>query len=158
MYQSTKIIELGSCAFRQPLADKRFNKDAFDSHCAKIHGYFLTAKFWFASEKLDERNWVMDFGSLKGLKTALEAQFDHTLVVSASDPYIKEFQHLHDLGLCDLRVMGGVGIEKFAEYCWEEASKHVSHLTKGRVWVEQVEVWEHPKNSAIFRQEEAILQ
>ena len=58
-YQSTKIIELGSCAFRQWRAD---------SHCKFIHGYRLVAKFWFECEKLDERNWVVDFGGLKELK------------------------------------------------------------------------------------------
>ena len=58
-FNSTKIIELGSCAFRQPRAK---------SHCRFIHGYRLVAKFWFSCNELDENNWVVDFGSLKGLK------------------------------------------------------------------------------------------
>ena len=55
-FTSTKIIELGSCAFRQPKAE---------SHCRFIHGYRLTAKFWFGANQLDKNNWVVDFGSLK---------------------------------------------------------------------------------------------
>ena len=69
MFKSTKIIELGSCAFRQPQAK---------AHCQFLHGYRLTAKFWFEANELDENNWVVDFGALKGLKQLLEKQFDHT--------------------------------------------------------------------------------
>ena len=58
-FTSTKILELGSCAFRQPKAD---------SHCRFLHGYRLTAKFWFRASQLDKNNWVVDFGSLGYLK------------------------------------------------------------------------------------------
>ena len=65
MFSSTKIIELGSCAFRQPQAT---------SHCRFVHGYRLVGKFWFGANELDENNWVVDFGSLKHLKNILQAQ------------------------------------------------------------------------------------
>lgn len=140
-YQSTKIIELGSCAFRQWKAD---------SHCKFIHGYRLVAKFWFGAETLDERNWVVDFGGLKELKKVLEHQFDHTLCVSADDPQLTLFKQLHDAGVCDLRVMNkGVGIERTAEWCFDVADSHIRGITKNRCCVERVEVWEHEKNSAI---------
>lgn len=141
-YQSTKIIELGSCAFRQWKAD---------SHCKFIHGYRLVAKFWFGCDFLDNRNWVVDFGGLKELKQVLEHQFDHTLCVSADDPLLDKFQQLHKDGACDLRIMNkGVGIERTAEWCFDVADSHIRGLTKNRCWVEKVEVWEHDKNSAIF--------
>lgn len=141
-YQSTKIIELGSCAFRQWRAD---------SHCKYIHGYRLIAKFWFSCSTLDDKNWVVDFGGLKNLKSILENQFDHTFCVAGDDPQLKLFQQLHDARVCDLRIMeGGVGIEKTAEWCFKIADAHIRDLTKDRCWVEQVEVWEHDKNSAIY--------
>jgi 6-pyruvoyltetrahydropterin/6-carboxytetrahydropterin synthase len=141
IYQSTKIIELGSCAFRQWKAD---------SHCKYIHGYRLVAKFWFACDRLDERNWVVDFGGLKELKQVLEKQFDHTLCVSADDPLIGHFKVLQHEGAADLRIMHkGVGIERTAEWCFDLADAHVRGITKNRCWVEKVEVWEHDKNSAI---------
>lgn len=141
-YQSTKIIELGSCAFRQWKAD---------SHCKFIHGYRLQAKFWFGTSFLDDRNWVVDFGGLKELKKVLEHQFDHTLCVSADDPLLDKFQQLHKDGACDLRIMTkGVGIERTAEWCFDVADSHVRGITNNRCWVERVEVWEHDKNSAIF--------
>jgi len=140
-YESTKIIELGSCAFRQWKAD---------SHCKFIHGYRLVAKFWFACNYLDEKNWVVDFGGLKGLKQVLEKQFDHTLCIAADDPLLEVFKQLHTTGGCDLRVMSkGVGIERTAEWCFDVADRHVRGITNNRCWVEKVEVWEHDKNSAI---------
>jgi 6-pyruvoyltetrahydropterin/6-carboxytetrahydropterin synthase len=140
-FESTKIIELGSCAFRQWRAD---------SHCKYIHGYRLVAKFWFECDKLDERNWVVDFGGLKELKQVLEKQFDHTLCISADDPLAEHFQALHTAGAVDLRIMHkGVGIERTAEWCFDVADAHVRGITNNRCWVGKVEVWEHDKNSAI---------
>ena len=142
-YQSTKIIELGSCAFRQWRAEH--------SHCKLIHGYRLVAKFWFNCDKLDDKNWVVDFGGLKDLKKVLEHQFDHTFCVAADDPQIELFKQLHTAGVCDLRIMEkGVGIERTAEWCFDVADSHIRGLTKNRCWVEKVEVWEHDKNSAVY--------
>ena len=140
-YESTKIIELGSCAFRQWRAD---------SHCKYIHGYRLIGKFWFECDRLDERNWVVDFGGLKELKQVLERQFDHTLCIAGDDPLLDHFKNLHTLGAADLRVMDkGVGIERTADWCYDVADAHVRGITNNRCWVSRVEVWEHDKNSAI---------
>ena len=140
-YESTKIFELGSCAFRQWKAD---------SHCKFVHGYRLIGKFWFGCNALDDRNWVVDFGGLKELKSILEKQFDHTLCIAVDDPLLDGFKSLHAAGGCDLRIMqGGVGIERTAEWCLNVADQHVRSITNNRCWVTKVEVWEHDKNSAI---------
>ena len=141
-FKSTKIIELGSCAFRQPKAS---------SHCKYLHGYRLYAKFWFGCDELDNKNWVVDFGGLKGLKNKLEKQFDHTTIISKDDPFLSDFESLQQKGIIDLRVMDGVGIEKFAEFCFNLASSFVDDMTESRCWLSKVEVWEHEKNSAIYK-------
>lgn len=141
MFKSTKVIELGSCAFRQPTAT---------SHCKYLHGYRLTAKFWFEANSLDQNNWVVDFGGLKDLKKILQDQFDHTTCVSKEDPKLMLFKQMNDTGLCDLRIMDGVGIEKFAEWCWQVANKHVVKITDGRCRCIKAEVFEHENNSAIY--------
>ena len=147
-FESTKIIELGSCAFRQWRAD---------SHCKFIHGYRLVAKFWFECDRLDERNWVVDFVGLKALKQVLEKQFDHTLCIAGDDPLLNNFQQLHQLGAVDLRIMPrGVGIERTAEWCFDVADSHVRGITNNRCWVSKVEVWEHDKNSAIVSVESCM--
>ena len=141
-FSSTKIIELGSCAFRQPEAK---------SHCRFIHGYRLVGKFWFGAKELDENNWVVDFGGLKNLKKILQLQFDHTTVISSTDPAIANFKSLNEHGIIDLRIMeGGVGIEKFAEFCYKTADEYVKENTNNRCWCKKVEVFEHEKNSAIY--------
>jgi len=140
-FESTKIIELGSCAFRQWRASH--------SHCKFIHGYRLISKFWFGCNELDDKNWVVDFGGLDDLKNILQKQFDHTLCVAADDPLLEGFKSLHTAGGCDLRIMDGVGIEKTAEWCLKTADEYCRNITNGRCWVEKVEVWEHEKNSAI---------
>ena len=141
-YQSTKLIELGSCAFRQ--------FGATHSHCHLLHGYQLKAKFHFGCSELDSNNWSVDFGGLKQLKQILNDQFDHTLCIAESDPLLEVFQHLHNLGGCNLKIMPGVGIEKTAEWCFNAASQFIKDAYGDRCWVEKVEVFEHENNSAIF--------
>jgi len=141
-YVSTKVIPLGSCAFRQPYAE---------SHCKFIHGYRLQAKFWFEANTLDKNNWVVDFGGLKKLKTILEDYFDHKTVVWENDPELATFKMLAEKGMIELVTLkDGVGIERFAELCHKLANDYVDDLTSSRCWCSKVEVWEHPDNSAIY--------
>ena len=137
-YQSTKLITLGSCCFRQPKAE---------SHCKFLHGYNLTAKFWFKSDYLDKNNWVVDFGSFKEVKKKLEKVFDHKTIISKNDPQLETFKKLDLLGVIDLVIMDGVGIEKFAEYCFNLMNENIPE----RVFCIKAEVWEHGGNSAIFK-------
>jgi 6-pyruvoyltetrahydropterin/6-carboxytetrahydropterin synthase len=142
-YTSTKIIELGSCAFRQ--------YGAKHSNCQYLHGYQLKAKFWFGCSELDEKNWVVDFGGLKELKAILNNQFDHTLCIAGDDPQLDLFVELAKAGACVLRIMpNGVGIERSAEWCYNAASEYLRKTYGERCWVEKVEVFEHENNSAIY--------
>jgi 6-pyruvoyltetrahydropterin/6-carboxytetrahydropterin synthase len=142
-YRSTKVIELGSCAFRQWRATH--------SHCSKVHGYQLKAKFIFSSDELDDKGWVVDFGGLKELKASLQDVFDHKMCVASDDPHLSHFETLHSLGSIDMVVFeDGVGIEKTAKYCFEAAAKFILQKYGDRCKVESVEVFEHADNSAIY--------
>ena len=142
-FQSTKVIELGSCAFRQWRAT--------DSHCRHIHGYQLKAKIWFGCNTLDDRNWVVDFGGLKDLKAILQGYFDHTLTVAADDPALELFKELATGDVINLRVFeGGVGIEKTAEFVFNLTQEYIKAASSGRCWVNAVEVFEHADNSAVY--------
>ena len=94
-YISTKIIPMGSTAFRQWRAD---------SHCKLIHGYRLQCKLWFTAEELDDKNWIYDFGGCKEIKNILEKQYDHTTVVAADDPELDTFKLMSENGMIDLRI------------------------------------------------------
>jgi len=144
-YKSTKTYghNLGlSACFRQPHADH--------SHCRFLHGYSLGFKFTFASKELDNKNWVVDFGSLKPLKKWLEETFDHKVVLDQQDPALEHFENLEELGLAELTILDGVGVERFAFHAYNVAQAIVDQQTKGRCWVESVECMEHGANSAIY--------
>lgn len=142
-FQSTKVIELGSAAFRQWRASH--------SHCQYVHGYQLKAKFWFGCSELDEKNWAADFGGLKELKHILHNTFDHKLLIASDDPCLDEFILLEKKGAVQLSIFeNGVGIERAAEYCFNTASEFIKEKYGERVWVEKVEVFEHEDNSAIY--------
>ena len=142
-YQSTKVIELGSCAFRQWRATH--------SHCKYLHGYQLKAKIWFGASTLDDKNWCVDFGGLKELKSKLQYVFDHTTTVAADDPELDIFKDLDKRGLIQLRILDkGVGVERVAETVHSIANAYIKLLTNNRCWVDAVEVFEHEENSAVY--------
>ena len=134
---STKLIDLGSCCFRQPYAD---------SHCKYLHGYRLQAKFHFMTNKLDKNNWVMDFGGLKELKKDLREVFDHTTVISEKDPKLPMFRALMEEGIIQLVILPEVSIEMFAKFCLDKANEIIDN----RVCCYKVEVYEHERNCGIY--------
>ena len=146
-FTSNKIINLGSSAFRQWRSTH--------SHCQFIHGYNLTADITFECDKLDERNWVMDFGGLKDLKKTLEHTFDHKLVVAGDDPQLDLFKQLDAVGAAEVVVLdGGVGCERFAEFVLKTSDTFVDELTNGRVRVQSVQINEHGSNYATCHRNE----
>jgi 6-pyruvoyltetrahydropterin/6-carboxytetrahydropterin synthase len=147
LYRSTKTYDHNeglSCCFRQWRAE--------NSHCRQIHGYALAFRFVFATHTLDQRNWCMDFGGLKALRTWLHDMFDHTVLAAHDDPQLAEFERLAGLGLVNLRVLPAVGCEAVARYVFEHVGRMVGTDTAGRVWIESVEVREHSGNSAIYQE------
>ena len=149
IYKSTKHYghNIGlSAVFRQPNADH--------SHCRFLHGYSLAFTFTFACEKLDDRNWAVDFGSLRPLKGWLEDMFDHKVCLDMNDPFLDKFRELEKLDLAEVRIFDGVGAEKFAEHAFNYADKLIRQQTNNRCWVTRVVCAEHGANSAIVEKEE----
>lgn len=147
-YRSTKTYghDLGlSACFRQ--------WKATHSHCSKLHGYALSVHIEFESETLDERNWVMDFGSLKPVKEYLTTMFDHQLLVANDDPERDRFLELQDVGAAEVRVVPAVGCEAFARMIFEFVRQWVMMNGTAGVRVVQVEVREHGANSAIYMED-----
>lgn len=145
-FYSTKTYghDLGlSAAFRQWRAD---------SHCRFIHGYALSFKFEFEAEELDIRNWVVDFGGLKGLKGMLENTFDHKLLVAEDDPELEWFKEAERRGIAEVVVVQAGGCEKFAELVYNVTEQWmIDNGFSPRCKLVSVEVREHGANSAIYR-------
>jgi 6-pyruvoyltetrahydropterin/6-carboxytetrahydropterin synthase len=161
-----------SCCFRQWRSTH--------SHCSLLHGYSIGIKLIFESETLDDRNWVMDFGGLKAFKEWSEYMFDHTLVIAEDDPHRAMFEKMAELGLqdqggvCDVRIVEGVGCEKFAELAYKTMENILKAFQAGNAWflvaqdgntvkefkcrypvgqgvkLRSVEVFEHNANSAVY--------
>lgn len=144
-FRSTKTFghNLGlSAAFRQWRAQ---------SHCSMIHGYALEIRIEFEAEELDVRNWAVDFGSLKMLRTLLEDTFDHKTLVAADDPERAWFEEAHERGILELVIVPATGCERFAEMIYKATEVWLDHSGYSpRCKVALVEVREHGANSAIY--------
>lgn len=138
-----------SCCFRQWRSTH--------SHCSQVHGYSIGVKFVFECDTLDERNWVMDFGGLKGVKQWLEHMFDHTMCVAEDDPMLPFWQQMAEnpetAHAINLRVVPAVGCERFSELVFDYVTKMLDdtrdQLLNPTVRLKSVEVFEHGANSAI---------
>ena len=137
-----------SCCFRQ--------HGATHSHCSLLHGYSIGIKLIFECDKLDERNWVFDFGGLKEFKNWSESTFDHKLVVAQDDPHRDKLEQLGKDGLADVVIVPGVGCERFAEMCYNKMTdiingqKVTGSSLNPTVRIKSAEVFEHDANSAIY--------
>jgi len=143
-YISTKTYNhnIGlSCAFRQWRAKH--------SHCKYLHGYALSVRLNFKG-KLNDRNWVYDFGDLKFVKQFLQDTFDHKTVIAEDDPELESFKQLEEKGLIQLVIIPHVGCEKFAEYICKQIAPSIQVNSNERVKLMSVEVREHSGNSAIY--------
>jgi 6-pyruvoyltetrahydropterin/6-carboxytetrahydropterin synthase len=149
-FQSTKLFDGYSCVFRQWKAE--------GTHCRFLHGYGISFRVWFEG-KLDERNWVWDFGGMKRAKGTIDGMnpkawmdymFDHTTIVAEDDPYLPLFMQMHESGIIQVRTIPATGAEQFAKYIYEKLNTFVQEETDSRVKVTQVEFMEHSKNTAIY--------
>lgn len=144
VYGSTKTYKaVVSTAFRQHKAE---------SHCRFNHGYDLEFTATFEAQRLDERNWVVDFGSLKSFKGWLEKMYDHTTVVAEDDPHLDWFRKAYKRGILDLREVSATGCEATARYCFEYLEGWLKdNGYSPRVRLVRLEVREHDGNSAYVR-------
>lgn len=147
-YTSTKeYVDAFPCAYRQWKAD---------SHCNKIHGYAFSMKFYFGTDNLDVRNWAADYGGLKDLKSVLEGQFDHTLLVAEDDPELDFYSEIERRGLAKLTILPKLGCEGLADMLYSYVNGVYIPDMWGpgeaeRLWCYRVEVRETQANMA-FRE------
>lgn len=144
-YRSSKTFghDLGlSACFRQWRAD---------SHCKLLHGYALSIHLEFEADKLDARNWVVDFGSLKSFNQQLVDTFDHKLLVAIDDPKMVLFREMEIAKLCQIVVVLATGCEAFAELIYKGADVWLHDAGYApRVRMHSVTVSEHGANSATY--------
>lgn len=132
-----------SCCFRQWRAD---------SHCRFFHGYSIEVSTLFAATTLDERNWVVDYGSLKSFKGWLEGMFDHKMLVAEDDPELEFIKTLEARGLAQIRILPQVGMEAVSYYIYQYADGWLTDNGYApRCHLQQIEVREHAANFSRYR-------
>lgn len=157
---STKSFYNLPCAHAQFFDTK---EDGSPGDCASLHGYDRSVHFTFAGEP-DDQGWIYPFGELKSVKNFLEYYFDHTILLPANDPRIKNIsnQMLQPGGLLGtLRLLPyGVSMEMSSLFVWEHVNPYIWDTSNKRVYVSRVEIREHEKNSAFIEvnEQEAINQ
>ena len=149
-FQSSKVFDGFSTVFRQWKAET--------THCRFVHGYGVSFKVYFEG-KLDDRNWVWDFGGMKRAKTRIDGfqpkawmdhMFDHTMILAEDDPMLPAFQQMDTAGVAQVRVIPATGAESFAKYIFEKLNVFVKTETEDRVRVTKVKFMEHGKNAAYY--------
>ncbi len=98
------------------------------SHCRFLHGYDLrfTIEFILVQEDggtTSPEGWVIGFGDLGPIKDALEALFDHHVIVAADDPELEAYRKLSSMAVT---VLPAVGAEAFASYVLELTEQWLS--------------------------------
>lgn len=133
-----------SCTFRQ--------YSATHSHCHFLHGYAIQVSVDFGAETLDARNWVVDFGAMRGIKQYLDQNFDHKLLVAEDDPARPLLVSLEFSNVADVRIVPATGCEAFAKQIYDFIANEwlPTYDDTGRVRVLGVTVAEHGSNSASY--------
>lgn len=129
-----------------------------DGHCRHVHGYGRYVQFTFACSELDHRQWVMDFGDLKDVRKKIESWWDHRLLLASDDPHLDKFLDMENWGGASIHIMDvtkghGPGIEGSCKFIYDNVQPMIHSKTNGRVWIKQVQIWEHESNSAIYEPE-----
>lgn len=153
-FTSTKeYIDEFPCAYRQYLAD---DKPGNVPGCNKIHGYSFSMKFYFGTNDLDARNWVADYGALRPLKDFLKDLFDHTLLVSETDPHLDWYKEAERRGIAKLTILPKLGCEGISDMLYKYVNGVFIPEQWGageskRIWCYKVSVRETQSNLA-FRE------
>ena len=118
-----------------------------------IHGYAFSMKFYFGTDSLDARNWAADYGGLKELKTVLESQFDHTLLVAQDDPELDLYKEMERRKIAKLTILPKLGCEGLADQLYKYVNGVYIPDMWGigeakRLWCFRIEVRETLSNMA----------
>ena len=120
-------------------------------HCAQVHGHGWVFDVSFTSDRTDESGFIVDFGKMDALKARFTEMFDHTLLISKSDPKLGVFLALHQEGLASVVQVDDGSCEGLARLVFFETVRWIvacPDLVERGVKVVSVTCHEDSKNSA----------
>ena len=122
--------------------------------CKNIHGHNYDVWVTVRSPELNENDMVMDFGDLKGIVEPYLKEYDHCLIVNQKD--VHWMKPLADKMGFKAKVMDQINRDPTAEVMAEIFFKFIKDLFTrlfNHIEVDQVEVFENVKSSAIYRED-----
>lgn len=125
-----------------------------EGHCKRAHGENWTIHITFTTLELDDKNFIVDFGGLRGLRDQLEHYFDHTLLLDEDDPQKTLFDALSEAGRAKIHYLPSASAEGLSKFVFGLSNDYILNFTNGRVWVQEVTVEEDCKNTATYRVDE----
>lgn len=115
-----------------------------------LHGYAINIKMIFECQELDVGQEVIDPEKFDEIKKWLHDIFDHTTCIDENDPELMIFKILDKRKAIKLKILPGVGCERFAELIWHRVYGWLKEQQiSPRVIIRTVEVWEHKGRSAL---------
>jgi 6-pyruvoyltetrahydropterin/6-carboxytetrahydropterin synthase len=122
-----------------------------EGRCFSLHGHNYDVWITVRSPKLNENDMVMDFSQLKDHVNVFIDEFDHCLLVNKCDsemvePFKKKGMRVMVIGDFDPTA------ERMAEQLYR-GLKIMFTKTYNDIEVDQVEIFENPNSSAIYRED-----
>lgn len=140
-YHITKSLGEFPFAHRQP---------NHSGHCSQLHGHNWSFIVCLQADQLDENNFIFDFGKFGPVKEWLTQNFDHTIVLEASDT-APELIALASAGMARIVFLDSASCEGIAKAFYEFMQHFLSiQGVANRVSVHHVTVTEDQKNSATY--------
>jgi 6-pyruvoyltetrahydropterin/6-carboxytetrahydropterin synthase len=131
MYSVTKRIDF---CYGHRLLD-------YEGICAHPHGHNAVAEIEIATETLDARNMVVDFGDIKRtVKGWIDRELDHQMILRHDDPLVKP---LRELGEPCYLLDSNPTAERIARLIFEISREHGLPVTR-------VTLWETPTSWATY--------
>lgn len=119
--------------------------------CFSLHGHNYDVWVTLRSSKLDENDMVIDFSKFKEIVNVFIDEFDHCLLINETDQEMIE--PLKEKGM---RVMVIGAFDPTAEKMAEQLFIGINVILKAQfkgIEVDQVEIFENVKSSAIYRED-----
>lgn len=120
-----------------------------DGHCALIHGHNWSIKITFASTKLDENGFVIDFGKLKYIRRWIDEHLDHACVFNEDDPLLDTILSAAPQAY-KAYIVKHCSCEGLAKHLLEIFAPMVKEATESRVSIAQIDIQEDSRNSGSY--------
>lgn len=123
-----------------------------EGHCRLIHGHNWGFDITFFASTLDACGFVVDVGKLGWVRDFLIESFDHTLLLNANDPQLRELT-IELEHYADIVVVPNCGMEGLAKWVCDSLNELIHQRADEPMrglQVIRVTCWEDAKNSATY--------